>query len=127
MDGLLGSGVRSAPFESAYSCQPSVPRTSVPSGNRALRDCSTTPIVMPRITAPMAIGGRYVAVSFIQPRLVGSSDRYRLWTRTSPSPGVGAGSSLHSKSDSLTAPIGRAASLHWRLTLVLILSASFVG
>ena len=58
----------------------------------------------------------YDLPSFIQPRIAGSRDRYRILTSTSPSPGSGTGSSVWDQSLGLGSPTGRAASLTWWFT-----------
>jgi hypothetical protein len=69
------------------------------------------------MTSPNATGAMYDLLSFIQPRIAGSSERYRILTRTSPSAGSRTDSSVQFQSVAFGMPTGRAARRNWRLTI----------
>jgi hypothetical protein len=82
-----------------------------------LLDFSTVPAEKLRMTSPRPTGGEYDLVSFIQPRMAGSSEMYSILTRISPAPGSGTGPSSIVKSSRFTMPFGRRASLTMRLLI----------
>src|SRR6195256_2988794 len=71
-----------------------------------------------RITSPISTGGTYERPAFIQVRIAGSMDRYSTRTRSSPSAGLGTGSSVNVQSVAVGRPTGRAARRHWAFTSV---------
>ena len=61
IDGVPSAGsTRTSPLPSdtAYSCTPKSPCTTVPTGNLGWWDSTTSPTAPARITSSMAIGGR---------------------------------------------------------------------
>src|SRR3954447_26138155 len=109
------------PSAVTYSCAPKIPVTWSPSANPSWREASTLPTPPARITSPIPTGSMYERPSFIQPRIAGSSDRYSVLTRTSPSPGSRTGSSVWSQSLGLGSPWGRAARRTWWLVASMVI------
>ena len=97
------------PSEIAYSCTPKAPATKSPALNPGCFDALTTPAPPARITSPISTGRMYDLPSFIQPRMAGSSDSCRIFTRISPSRGSFRGSSVNCQSLRLGSPTGLAA------------------
>src|SRR3954471_18330171 len=89
-------GVTASPGSAAYSCTPKRPVTKEPSLTFSLRDSTTSPTPIARITSPSPTGGTYDGTSLSHPRIAGSSDSSRTFTSTSPSAGEGASSSTSS-------------------------------
>src|SRR5437016_233017 len=106
-----------SPLEMAYRCTPNIPCTASPDLKAGLLDFSTVPAEKLRMTSPRPTGGEYDLVSFIQPRMAGSSEIYSILTRISPAPGSDTGPSSIVKSSHFTMPSGRRASLTMRLLI----------
>ena len=83
--------------------------------NLGCLDAMTLPTAPARMTSPIPTGAMYDLPSFIQPRMAGSSDRYKTRASTSPSRGSGNGVSVNCQSLRFGKPTGRAASLIWWL------------
>ncbi|MGF6975831.1 hypothetical protein QFZ94_004281 [Paraburkholderia sp. JPY465] len=64
-----------APFEVPYSCQPNIATTLSPTANFGFLVSTTSPTVPPIITSFSGCGGAYDLLSFMRPRMYGSSDR----------------------------------------------------
>jgi hypothetical protein len=90
---------------------------NLPTANFGCFDAMTRPTPPARMTSPNATGAMYDLLSFIQPRIAGSSERYRILTRTSPSAGSRTDSSVQFQSVAFGMPTGRAARRNWRLTI----------
>ena len=80
---------RPRPSVTATSRQPRSWTTQVPTGHRSFREATTCPTAPPVSGSPSANGGTYDRVSFIRPRMYGSTETNALRTTTSPSPGSG--------------------------------------
>src|SRR5689334_12108889 len=63
------------PSDVPYSCQPSMPTTLSPAANDGCFDSTTSPTVPPIITSLSGCGAAYDLLSFMRPRMYGSSDR----------------------------------------------------
>src|SRR6267142_2526485 len=79
----------------------------------------TSPTAKARIVSPTSMRGQYVLLSAIHPRMAGSTDKYALRTRNSPSFGAGIGAVRIAKSSERGMPLGRDFSHTWRLTWLL--------
>ena len=75
----------------------------------------TSPTAPPSMGWSSSKGGTYDFASFIRPRMYGSTEKYRLRTRTWPSPGCGTSASTRAKSSGLGQPSGRVTRCHSRL------------
>ena len=93
------------------------PRSRPASGRSARR--RPAPTAPPVSGSPSANGGTYDRVSFIRPRMYGSTETKALRTCTSPAPGSETSTSASSKSEGTGAPLGREArriSREWTAT-----------
>src|SRR6267142_567154 len=84
----------------------------------------TSPTAKARIVSPTSMRGQYVLLSAIHPRMAGSTDKYALRTRNSPSFGAGIGAVRIAKSSERGMPLGRDFSHTWRLTWLLCMCFS---
>ena len=87
--------------------------TRSPSAKLGCLEATTLPMPPARITSPISTGAMYDLPSFIQPRIAGSSDRYRVFTSTPPSAGSATGSVVNCQFSRVVMPTGRTASRIW--------------
>src|SRR5665647_437501 len=105
---FAGTRRNAAAVPRAYSRQPRSCRTMSPAARSGDCEATTSPTDRPVITAPSAKGGTYDLASRMRPRMYGSTEMKRLWTRTWPGPGSGTATSTTAKSLCLGSPRGRA-------------------
>src|SRR3954464_10281038 len=107
-------GVTASPGSAAYSCTPKRPVTKEPSLTFSLRDSTTSPTPIARITSPSPTGGTYDGTSLSHPRIAGSSDSSGPYPSPAPPPASGPDSSTMSHVAGGGMPSGRFARRHWR-------------
>ena len=95
-----------APVLSPYSCQPLEHTAKSPGAKSGCLDSTTCATVRPGMISPGPTFSAYRWRPEITPRKYGSSERYSVRERNSPSPGRSTGASPSSKSVVFGAPSG---------------------